>query len=280
MKQDNFSDLLKGFCRADCSRLEFLKTLLEWKKIPYHQIDQGGIHLLIRNLGKKAPLPDHYTKVLTAHYDRVKGTPGANDNSASVFILLKHLDYLMKADFSHNTVILFTDREELTSDKTMYDQGAYQLGKNWGKILGKDSFFTVLDMCGIGDTLVWGRSDLKMQQKDPDSLGTGKVIRSMNQLYNSLSDLLYRYSRHKDMALVDLFSDDLGFILNGYPAIQLSVLPWKEADHWQKDRESRPPSWEVNHTSRDRIETLEESAFRLMDKFLRDLSRYQFPLPL
>ena len=273
------NDFLHGFCRPDCIRREFLETLLKWKGLEFSTIDRGGIHFLIPVQGKKPFLKDHYIKVLTAHYDRVEGTPGANDNSAAVFMLLQHIEYLKSLDYAHNTLILFTDREELTADTSIFEQGSYNLGKFWMKKMGQGYFFTVLDMCGIGDTLIWGRSDLKYQTENGRDLIGSPVIRSIENLYHSVADLFYKYSRQTDMAVVDLFSDDLGFQLSGFPALQLSVLPWREAAAWKENKTLRPHSWEINHTAGDTIDTLDENAFRMMDKFLRDFSRYQFPLP-
>ncbi len=272
------NDFLQGFCRKDCDRKQFLETLLHWKGIEYRKIDQGGTHFLIPVHGKKPFLKDHYIKVLTAHYDRVDGTPGANDNSAAVFMLLQHIETLKSADYPHNTLILFTDQEELSGKSTMYDQGAYHLGKFWLENMGKNYFFAVLDMCGIGDTLIWGRSDQKINSENPGNELQSGLIQRIQSFYQSVEDLFFRYSRRTDMAIVDLFSDDLGFLLSGLPAIQLSVLPWKEALSWKKDSLERPLSWKINHTEEDTIETLQDDAFRLMEKFLRDLSRYQFPL--
>ena len=272
--------MLRAFCRLDCNRLEFLKTFLEWKKIGYCELNQGGHHLLIRPSGCKAPLSDHYMKVLTAHYDRVEGSPGANDNSASIFILLKHLEILRNADFSHNTMILFTDREERTEGKNLFDQGAYQLGQYWKETLGEGHLFIVLDMCGIGDTLVWGKNTNKLNTEESGQELAPGLVRTIDSLYESLSELFYRYSRQSDMAVNTLFSDDLGFILSGMPAIQLSQLPWKEAEQWKKDSNRFPESWKVNHTLQDSIETLQDTAMKNMYNLLRDLARYQLPLPL
>ena len=278
-RQYSRNDFLKGFCRTDCNRSRFLETLLDWKGLEYKKIDQGGSHYLIPVQGKKPFLKDHYIKVLTAHYDRVDGTPGANDNSASIFILLQHIEFLKSQDYPHNTLILFTDREELTEQSSIFEQGAYALGKFWLENMGRGYFFTVLDMCGIGDTLIWGRSDLKFKSENRDGLFQSHVIRSIDNLYHSVSDLFFKYSRQTDMAIVDQFSDDLGFQLSGFPALQLSVLPWNEAVSWKEDKSVRPHSWKINHTRDDTIETLDNQAFRMMDKFLKDFSRYQFPLP-
>jgi len=304
--KSSFDELLRNFCRADCDRFSFLSAFLTWKKIPFELVNEGGRHILVRPEGGRRAMEGHYNKILTAHYDRVEGSPGANDNAAAVFILLRHLETLNSADYPHNTALLFTDNEELTGCRSIRDQGAYQLGQVWRERFGRKDLFFVLDMCGIGDTLIWGITGSKLSHgKEGENPLPGPAGRT-DFLYRSLQDLLFRYSRREDMGINSLFSDDLGFLLNGLPALQLSVLPWKEAQAWKKrirpeprpafraaladcspgearispDRDSLPPSWQVNHTCRDEVATLRDGAFRMMDKFLRDLSRYQIPLPL
>jgi hypothetical protein len=287
--KNSFDELLKRFCDLDCDRFLFLKTLLEWKEIPFEVLMGGGRHILVSTKGTKPFLNDHCRKILVAHYDRVDGTPGANDNSAAVFMLLKHIDLLIKADYSHNTLILFTDKEELQEGNSIHDQGAWQLAELWPDQYRERDLFIVLDMCGIGDTLIWGRTAGKLP---------GINLRRINYLYDSLKDLLHRYSRQQDMDINDLCSDDLGFLLQGLTALQISLLPWKEALAWKKSSQNPlpdksksilenmtkplrtlPDSWKTNHSPEDRVNTLDPKAFQLMESFLRDLSRYQIPLP-
>ena len=290
-----FNEFLKRFCDLDCDRYDFLTTLLEWKNIPYDILSAGGNHILVKPLGYKPFLKDHCRKILTAHYDRVPHSPGANDNAASVFSLLRHIDLLQSADYPHNTLLLFTDREELSDGSSIMDQGAWRLGEIWPEKHKDNDLFIVFDMCGIGDTLIWGRTAAKLP---------GINLKRVASVYDALTDLLLRYSRREMMDINGLFSDDLGFLLQGMTALQISLLPWKEAKDWKSSlspdlkssretdisirmpltahelREaSLPPSWRKNHSPEDRVETLDPKSFHLMDSFLRDLSRYQIPLP-
>lgn len=279
--------MLNAFCAADADRYQFLCTILEWKKISYRVIDSGGKHILIETLGKKSFIPDHCRKILVAHYDRYPGSPGANDNAASVFILLNHVSHLMNATYSHNTQILFTDKEELINQSSIKDQGAWNLAQNWPDDRKGQDIFIVLDMCGIGDTLIWGKTSAKFPGVPP---------RRLEMIYNSLKDLLMKFSRGQDMGINDLYSDDLGFLLQGMTALQVSLLPWKEALKWKtsgmsaKSRyqdphdftneiEIMPTSWQNNHSPQDSVDTLDKKSFRIMESFLKDLSRYQIPLP-
>ena len=293
-RDTNFDELIRRFCDLDCDRFSFLTTLLDWKNIPYDILTGGGNHILVKPLGHKAFLKDHCRKILTAHYDRVPGTPGANDNAAAVFSLLRHIDLLQTADYPHNTLLLFTDREELLEGSSIMDQGAWRLGEIWPEKQKENDLFIVFDMCGIGDTLIWGRTAAKLPGID---------LKRVASVYSSLTDLLMRYSRRESMDINGLFSDDLGFLLQGMTALQISLLPWKEARDWKKfisrDKEGLsenqsieddltphdlrdtflPRSWKNNHSPEDKVETLDPKSFRLLDSFLRDLSRYQIPLP-
>lgn len=287
---DSFNELLRRFCDVDCDRFGFLTTLLEWKDIPFDVLPGGGKHILVKPRRQKPFLEDRCRKILTAHYDRYPGTPGANDNSAAVFILLKHIDTLQRADYAHNTLILFTDSEELKPGDSIRSQGSWKLAEHWPEEQKLKDIFIVLDMCGIGDTLVWGRTAGKIPGIDRGRLAP---------LYDSLKDLLLRYSRREAMDINDLFSDDLGFLLQGMTALQVSMLPWKEAVEWKKrlsppgkqalknleDVDSLkesikylPPCWQNNHSPGDSLSTLEARAFKTMESFLRDLSRYQISL--
>ncbi len=287
-----FNELLRRFCDIDCDRFSFLTTLLEWKNIPYDILSGGGNHILVKPLGNRPFLKDHCRKILTAHYDRVPGTPGANDNAAAVFSLLRHIDLLQSADFPHNTLLLFTDKEELSDGSSIMDQGAWRLGEIWPEKQKEKDLFIVFDMCGIGDTLIWGRTAAKLP---------GINLKRVASVYDALTDLLLRYSRREMMDINGLFSDDLGLLLQGLTALQISLLPWKEARTWkdslsENEADSRelelpltarelreaslPPSWRNNHSREDRVETLDPRSFNLMDSFLRDLSRYQIPLQL
>ena len=71
---------------------------------------------------------------ILAHYDAVPGSPGANDNGASVFHLL---DFLRRKPTNLRPLhILFTDGEELMSGQGYKDQGVFSLGSRFQKIVG------------------------------------------------------------------------------------------------------------------------------------------------
>ncbi len=283
---------LHEFCAPETDRHEVLKKSLGRREIPFEIIPIGQARHFALTLPKASSMDgDFYRVTLVAHYDRVEGTPGANDNAASVFQLLSHWEELKELGWRHRTQILFTDREELTGDMSATDQGSWHLARHLKRLGADNILFFVLDMCGIGDTPVWGRSIRKAGIAPP-----GGVI---SRPFEVMDNFLKRYTSGEDFGMNPMFSDDLGLLLGGYPAFQLSLLPRKEAEVLrrrlgtnpfeadpeapararEKIRADLPPSWRNNHGPDDLPETLEAGSFRLMRRVLRDLARYRFPLP-
>lgn len=289
---EDCEELLR-FCMEDIDRHAVLTESLGRRGIPFEIIPLGDARHIAVPVPKAAGMDDEYYRVtLVAHYDRVPGTPGANDNAASVFQLLNHWEEIRRLGWRHRTQILFTDKEELTGEMTATDQGSWFLAKHLKRLGAKNILFVVLDMCGIGDTPVWGRSVHKA--------GMVSAGDSISRAYQVMEVFLKRFSRGDDFGMNPMFSDDLGLLLGGYPAFQLSLLPRNEAEilarryggrpfeadpvipaHAREEiRADLPPSWRCNHGPEDRVDTLDSGAFLLMSRLLRDLARYRFPLPL
>lgn len=283
---------LHEFCSDRADRYELLIKSLERRKIPFDEIPIGEarhIALPVPHAGKMDG--EYYRVTLVAHYDRVPDTPGANDNAAAVFQLLNHWEDIRRTKWRHRTQILFTDREELTGEMSATDQGSWSLAMHLKRLGVENILFFVLDMCGIGDTPVWGRSIRKAGLIPPGD--------TISRAFEVMEGYLKRYSRGEDFGINPMFSDDLGLLLGGYPAFQLSLLPRSEAldlarRYGNKPIEADPSaparareemsldlplSWRSNHSRYDTAEALEPGAFQLMARLLRDLARYRFPLP-
>lgn len=293
------------FCRNNCNRYEFLIHWLSREEISHSVIPTGSArHILIR-LDKIRPyLKRYYVKTLVAHYDRVDGTPGANDNSAAVIQLLYSIEKLKNLKFAHNVQILLTDKEELMPGESLVNQGAYQLAYLFREKKINNCIFFVFDMCGIGDTLISGKAGLQLlRNKFNKEIRFKKMYEDMLHFSNSLADLFLSFRTGEYFNLNSLFSDDLGFLLNRYPALQISVLPYSDAlkaknnlfriseEKWSEILEKGllseeyrnfikpllPRSWNANHKSSDSIESLTDSAFDLIDEFILELAQYQIP---
>lgn len=256
------------FCRLDSDRLQVLVQVLHGASIPFELVRTGRFrHVQVR--GERSPLPQGGEKVLVAHYDRVAGSPGANDNGASVLALV---DYLMRPRKTPALRVVFTDGEELSTGQGAADQGSYALARHWGPVPGL--FPVVLDMTGIGDTLVLGH------------LGEALIRRTRPE---ARPDDLDAYARTRwgarrwlatcgagDTVEVDTpFSDDLGFFLAGTPAVQVSLLPRKEALAYRRGG-PLPPSWGTMHTAGDAVGTLWPGSRSLVAEMLEKLEA--FPL--
>ncbi|MDR7000193.1 M28 family peptidase [Neobacillus niacini] len=87
--------------------------------------------------------------LLGAHYDHIPGCPGANDNAASVGILLSVLDSLKTTELNINIVLAIFDMEEARYFMTK-SMGSIQFYQQSQKILDYDQFLGafILDLCG------------------------------------------------------------------------------------------------------------------------------------
>jgi len=277
---------LQQFCLENISRQQILEESLKRRGIPHEviSIDETR-HVALLNPNSAKIDMQYYRVTLISHYDRVRGTPGANDNAACIFQLMNHWEKICKLGWQHCTQIIFTDKEELTKNMKPTDQGSWFLARHLKKLNVQNMLFLVLDMCGIGNTPVWRRNQS----------GIERIDNSISITYKMIEDFLKNYSNGQDFGVNPMFSDDLGLLLGGYPAIQLSVLPRNEALHLAKqyrqikansnnlrDNHQRidlPQTWKTRHGPKDSVDSLDHKAFLLIARILRDLARYRFPLP-
>ena len=251
------------FCRPGCDRYLFLESWFNREEIEASIIRTGDLrHFLIRPGGEKSYDKRGYLKTLVAHYDRVPGSPGANDNGASVIQLLRLCRYLEDARYTHNCQILLTDGEELNRGKKPVDQGSYLLGRLF-KNNGLDrTVMIILDMCGIGDTMVYSTGREKL---------TGQATLREKELFRPVIDLIPAYSRGKALPAVEKYSDDLGFLAHDFLTLQVSLVRWKERVSLEEGK--LPESWRTMHTPGDVPEDLEKQSFRIMEGFLKGVSK-------
>ena len=302
---EQIKDDISNFCKLDCDRYGYLINWLNKEEITHSVIPTGKArHIMIR-LDKNRPyLKQFYVKTLIAHYDRVPGTPGANDNSSAVFQLLYSIKKLKTLKFAHNIQIILTDKEELTPGEAIINQGAYQLAHLFREKKINNCIFFVFDMCGIGDTVISGRAGLELLKlKYKSEQRYKKLYEEMLYFSSALTALLLQFRDGEFFNLNSLFSDDLGFLLNRYPALQLSVLPYNEVIQMKKElsdikqnkwgeildegmlsenyinfiKSKLPQSWRTNHKANDIPENLQNEAFEIIDEFITRLAEYQIP---
>jgi len=185
-----------------------------------------GINLRL-SAGSLFPFSGQNPVVLSAHYDRVPGSPGANDNSAAVFHLLKTALKLGRIGADY-WIIIFTDKEELRGGEGIENQGSCSLArklKRWG--LGDSRVFN-FDACGTGDTFIISTtadSLLKSQTRT----GLQRARQAITHLREHALDCARRLHLNNIMLLPVPFSDDAGFLQGGIPVQTVTMLPAAEA---------------------------------------------------
>ncbi|OQY37355.1 MAG: hypothetical protein B6229_08610 [Spirochaetaceae bacterium 4572_7] len=257
------------FCEIDIDREAYIISMLNKRMIPYSVIQLKGARHIFLYPGNFRSSEE--ITILMAHYDRVPGTPGANDNSAAIFYLLNHGSRILNKD--HSTVIIFTDREEIGGAESVTEQGAYALGHYFrSKNLTNFRFF-ILDMCGIGTTLLLGTAGESLIKKHyGDKYDSSQIKLEINKVKKNAEETLLSINSGEFFYLTPLFSDDLGLILNEYPSILISLLPYREAVKYKEDHSKLPLSWQCNHSINDSVETLDPKSWNVLSPLLNRLS--------
>jgi len=175
--------------------------------------------------------------LLCAHYDRVAGSPGANDNSIAVFHLLKAAVSLGQNGIN-NWIIVFTDKEELTPGEKLEDQGSFTLAKkmkSWG--LGKAKIFN-FDSCGAGDVFIISTTTDQML-KDSGRPNLSRIRNVILKLRDHALVTANRLRMEKVLLAPTPFSDDVGFLRAGLASQTITILPAAEAEKYEATLRSR-----------------------------------------
>jgi len=192
--------------------------------------------------------------ILIAHHDAVPGSPGANDNAASVAILLALLERLVPPR-GVTVRLLFAACEEL----------GYLGARAWVRERGVDRVAGVLslELCGVGDTLaIW-------DAPTPTPF--------LERIAGGLRDLGLRADEtYHIVGRIPVFgSDHRAFEAAGVPAYGLTVVPAANAEALRAfvfrplrrailAMARRPAPFDTYHTSRDASSTLSAQALDLV----------------
>jgi hypothetical protein len=188
-----------------------------------------GINLKL-SPGGTFPFNGESPVLLTAHYDRVPGSPGANDNSAAVFQLLKTALKLDENDLDR-WIIIFTDKEELQSGEGFKQQGSYSLAKKLRRLGLTNAQIFNFDACGTGEVFVFsGTTDYLLDKNEKP--GFRRVIQRVKTLRKKVLDTARRLNLSHVLSVPTPFSDDAGFLQGGLPAQTVTMLPENEAGHF------------------------------------------------
>jgi hypothetical protein len=226
------------FIEPEAKRFDILKSLLPEMGLSYTVFPVAGSrHFLIFPPGTGLPFQGRRPLMaLAAHYDRAPGSPGANDNSAAVFLLLRAA---RRPGEAAPWMIMLTDREELGEGQGIRDQGAYSLGEALRRAgMGAIKIF-IFDACGTGDTLIISTGADRLLQNE-----TGAGALHIRFSIRGLRDQALRAARKLGLDRVLLlptpFSDDAGFLRSGISAQTITALPREEAAAFASLVRARP----------------------------------------
>ena len=290
------SNLFKAFLKKDLNRCDFISQWLSAHNVPHSIVNLAQKKHIIIKYPAQFYDKNFKMKTLTAHYDRAPDTQGANDNSASCFILMNFAKKLCSYTKPHNIKIIFTDGEEAGA-AGLKEQGAYTLGTGLKKLKMDGDDIFVFDMCGRGDTLILSRSGIFGRDK--------AKTKRLDELHKRAGLIAQRACPNKWLSMLTAYSDNAGFIAAGLFAQVITVLPRKEAETLlhclPKEKltgqnktamgeltdmvikNQKPPqgspfekiipfTWQLMHTADDKIETLNSEAFTLTEKYLTALA--------
>ncbi|GHV91557.1 hypothetical protein AGMMS50268_20600 [Spirochaetia bacterium] len=224
------------FIAPGADRFGILKSLLEEFQLNSLVLPiAGNRHFLIfpRGQGLKSspgtgfPFRGQSPIVLAAHYDRVPQSPGANDNSAAVFHLIKAALRLEERKTGY-WIIIFTDKEELGAGEGITSQGSYTLAETLRQEGLGEARVYIFDACGAGNTLIISTTTDHLLQNDAGT-GARKAQRHIQGLRNLALETARNLNLEKTLLLPTPFSDDAGFLRAGIPAQTITTLPAAEA---------------------------------------------------
>lgn len=214
------SDLFKAFLKKDLNRCDFISQWLIANKVPHSIVNLAQKKHIIIKYPAQFYDKNFKMKTLVAHYDRAPNTQGANDNSASCFILMNFAKKLCAYTKAHNIKIIFTDGEEAGA-AGLREQGSYTLGTGLKKLKMDEDDIFVFDMCGRGDTLILSRSGIFGRDKEK--------TKRLDELHKRAGLLAQKACPNQWLSMLTAYSDNAGFIAAGLCAQVITVLPREEA---------------------------------------------------
>lgn len=295
-------DRFNYFIALKVDRLKTLLTTIEKLSLNSLVLSiAGNHHIFIFPPKRKIPLPlgsalpsmGESPYVLVAHYDRVEGSSGANDNSIGVFHLLRAAMLLAQRNLD-NWMIIFTDKEELSSGESFESQGSFTLAqkfKSWN--LEKAKIFN-FDACGTGDTFIFSNlTDAVLGNNDrPNIL---KIKNDMQSLRNHVLKTANLLRLEKYLLAPAPFGDDMGFLRAGFAVQTVTMLPSEEAAQYEEilrknpeftkllisgeikkstERRHLPTTWKNLNNVGDTVARLTPQYFDMVVRFIVELCAF------
>lgn len=182
------------------------------------------------------------TVVVSAHYDVVPGTPGANDNASSIAVCVELAKSLQSGEHSlggTEVKIVFLDHEEEVGGSPGL-RGSLEYADARSEALRQASPAVVnLEFVGIGDTLVvWPQNEENQQLIESLQSASSQNIETLPDIGNVTSD-------HEAFAGARI------------PAVTLSVMPREDLETMRALRETPPADMPISEALRNNTKVLE-----------------------
>ncbi len=295
------SEEFHRFLAPDADRLVALAGMLAARNVAYRVLSVAGARHLYANLGTSRP-----GLILVAHYDRARGSPGYLDNSAACLVLVELGARLCAASRprlpewprGEGLALLFTDAEEKPGTEGPLAQGAYALacGLVQALAIGERALppaessgpplFLVLDVVGRGERLMLSTAARDLLARR--GRGGEPLALRIEELARRVASAAGKAGMVAPLPLPLPWSDDLGFVLGGLPALTVSLLPEEEAQRYAAfvarrgpfspapDRREAgaawPTTWDYLHTPLDAVGLAEPRALGTMARFLDEMA--------
>jgi len=252
----------KQFISPECDRKTFIQNYLNAAGLDAPVISlEGKNHIYVR-FPQSQYNGSFRIKTVIAHYDRVEGSPGANDNSAAVYSLLEWAVRLSGMPGFHNIRLIFTDGEELGSEGVA-SQGSFPLAALFRKLGIINDDIYVFDCMGRGDIPVLTETVL------PKGVSS-QFIKKFNALESRAQKIIQTSCGGKWFTLPCNYSDNASFIANGIPAVAITLLP---SDEISMALHGLPvPTWKLFHTEADDFNSLTPVSFEVTARILNHLA--------
>ncbi len=248
--------------KSDLERLNTIKNILKNKKIKYIEqkysyFNFKGTNIIVDvgNLNSKKHV------ILSAHFDVVSNSPGANDDASGIAILIDVIEKLKNLKLKNKVKIIFFDDEEIGRF------GSISYIKKYGL---KDLLAVYhLELCGYGDSIgLWPITKIN------ENSYTLKIIEEVLKEKNIYSERLGQ--------LPVFWGDDLSFRNAGFRhALCISVAPKEDKEAIKRFVKSNifkiifdfytgriPKMFQLYHSSEDKSEYLSEKALRMVSDIL------------
>ncbi len=248
--------------KSDLERFQTLKQIIKSKKINFIEQKYNfkifeGTNIIVDsgNLKSKKHI------ILSAHFDVVSGSPGANDDASAIAILIDVTEKIKKLKLKNRVRIIFFDDEEIGRF------GSISYIKKFGM---KDLLAVYhLELCGMGDVV--GLWPITKKNENSYALKTiESVLKEKNIYFEKVGHLPV------------FWGDQDSFLNRGFKhALCITVAPKEGKEAIKKFVKSNvfkvifdfytgrlPKMFQRYHSSEDKSEYLSETALRMASDVL------------